>query len=1744
MKKIKWLFSGFFLLTVLCAYVPAMAATWQPTGSTGNSNVNVLSTDPTNNDTVYVGTSADGMFKSLDGGDHWNQINIGLTDLKIYSMAIDPNNSQTIYVGTETGLIFVSSNGGDSWAPTSFDAVKVLGITPPQPGRSVNTLAIGLDSQTVYAGTYGVGVFKSDDGGITWSSKGDPASNKYFVNALALDPSSPLTVYAATSGGGVIKSTNGGDSWSSANSGLPTYSNATCLTLDQDNSQILYIGTKTRSDDPSSGGVFKSLDGGASWNAVNTGLTDLNIYTLAIVPEKLPEGQLPDLNTRTLYSGTATSGVFMSTDSGASWSPVNSGLTDPTVFSLIANMSPTSTQTLYAGTSSAGVFKEISPAISGTPDSTVKALSNYSFTPQAVKATGFTITGKPDWADFNLTSGVLTGTPTLANIGTYSDIVITATIETGDASLPTFALTVLPLPPGAPTIGSATAGGAQATVTFTVPASNGGADITGYTVTSHPSGGIDSTPDPTALTHIVTGLTNGTAYTFTVTATNSAGSGPASAASNPVTPVGDQTITFAPPDPQTFGKKPQLHATASSGLTPVFSSATPSVCTVTSAGALNFLTFLTIGTCSINADQPGNTAYTQALQVNQSFEVTPTVPDAPIIGTATASDGQASVSFSAPANNGGYPITGYRVISLPAGGVDNDGTTGTTHTVTGLTNGTAYTFTVVASTSFGDSLPSAPTLNPVTPKANQTISFANPGQQTFGAPPTLTATSSAGPGLPPTFTSTTTGVCTITGSGTLTFLSAGTCSIRADQAGNPATNPAPSVSQSFQVAASLPGAPTIGTATAGNAQAIVTFTPPVYNGGAAISGYTVTSSPSGGSDANTGGTGTTHTVTGLINGTTYTFTVTAKNTAGTGPASAASIQVTPQASQTITFAQPGTQILGTSPTLTASASSGLVPIFTSSTQSVCTITSGGALTLLTTGTCTIAVDQVGNPAFLAAPEVVHSFAVDTQVTISGTPLLSIIAGSAYSFTPTAPSATSFTITGKPSWASFNPNTGALTGTPLNTDVGSFPNIVITAVNGILKAPLPAFTITVTTLAAPTISGTPSGAVNAGTSYSFTPTSTNAASFTITGLPSWASFNSATGALTGTPGITDAAIYSNIVITAVNIAGTKALAAFSIVVALPPTISGTPTGALTAGNAYSFTPTATNAASFSIANKPSWAFFSTTTGALTGTPSTANVGTFSGIVISAANAAGTAVSLPAFSIVVDKLPTISGTPATAVTTGNAYSFIPTATGAASFTITGTPSWASFDTGTGALTGTPGSADVGTYSNIVITAVNSTGTGSAAHAAFSIKVSLPLPTISGTPATSVQVGTGYSFTPTATNAAGFTINAGKPSWASFDTTTGTLSGTPDGTNIGTSSNIVINAVNSTGTTPLAAFSIVVAVPATIGGTPASTITAGSAYSFTPTATNAASFSISNKPSWATFSTTTGALTGTPTTAGVGTYANIVISATNAVGTVSLPGFSILVDKMPTISGIPATGVITGNAYNFVPTATGAASFTITGQPSWASFDSTTGALTGTPGTGDVATYQNIVISAVNSTGTGTAAHAAFSIKVSLPLPTISGTPLLNVTAGNAYGFTPTATGATKFVITGKPSWASFDTTSGALTGTPAVSDAGTYSKIVIGASNGANTVNLPTYAIRVGAPGAPFVSDLNGDGKMDIADVLMVLQATVGTVTLTPEQKTLADVAPLNPQTGAPQGDGVVDIADVIMLLRRAIGAVNW
>ena len=263
---------------------------------------------------------------------------------------------------------------------------------------------------------------------------------------------------------------------------------------------------------------------------------------------------------------------------------------------------------------------------------------------------------------------------------------------------------------------------------------------------------------------------------------------------------------------------------------------------------------------------------------------------------AEPQDSSAVVSWTAPSSDGGSPISGYTATSSPSGQTCT--TTGaTTCTITGLTNGTAYTFTVTADNEAGASaasqasaavtprtVPDAPTTVSAQPEdSSAVVSWTAPSFD-GGAPITsYTATSS-----PSGQTCTTTGAttCTITG---LTNGTAYTFTVTAD---NEAGTSAASQASAAATPRTVPDAPTTVSAQPEDSSAVVSWTAPSFDGGAPITSYTATSSPSGQTCTTTGAT--TCTITGLTNGTAYTFTVTADNEAGASAASQASAAVTPR----------------------------------------------------------------------------------------------------------------------------------------------------------------------------------------------------------------------------------------------------------------------------------------------------------------------------------------------------------------------------------------------------------------------------------------------------------------------------------------------------------------------------------------------------------------------------------------------------------------------------------------------------------------------------------------------------------------------------------------------------------------------------------------------------------------------------------------------------------------------------------
>jgi hypothetical protein len=222
----------------------------------------------------------------------------------------------------------------------------------------------------------------------------------------------------------------------------------------------------------------------------------------------------------------------------------------------------------------------------------------------------------------------------------------------------------------------------------------------------------------------------------------------------------------------------------------------------------------------------------------------------------------------------------------------------------------------------------------------------------------------------------------------------------------------------------------------------------------------------------------------------------------------------------------------------------------------------------------------------------------------------------------------------------------------------------------------------------------------------------------------------------------------------------------------------------------------------------------------------------------------------------------------------------------------------------------------------------------------------------------------------------------------------------------------------------------------------------------------------------------LWGTPAAADEGSYSGIRISVSDGIDSASLGTFTVTVaglpNQPPTISGAPSTQVQVGNAYDFTPTASDpdgdALSFSIVGQPVWASFDASTGHLWGTPDAADEGSYADIQISV--SDGTAGASLPTFTIVVDSPAtqpPSISGLPPTQVEVNSEYTFTPAASDPNglplTFSVANKPSWAIFNSGDGTLSGTPAIEDIGTTVDIVITVSNGSSSAALDPFSITV-------------------------------------------------------------------------------
>jgi photosystem II stability/assembly factor-like uncharacterized protein len=275
--------------------------------------VTALAIDPITPSTIYAGTRT-GAFKSTDGGMNWSPINTGLTVRNIVELVVDPVSPSTLYLAAydvyafSGNGIYKSTDGGAHWSLANNQLtnshVMSLAIDPKTPS-------------TLYAGTYGGPVFKTVDGANTWTPSSNPQTLN-FVVSIAIDPVTPTNIYAGASmsNGGVFKSTDGGASWQRV-------ANGSSVAVNPLNPSIVFV---------SGGGLLRSTDSGNNW-------TSLGNHGGEVV--------FDPVNPLTIYLLKGWEGLQKSTDGGDSWSTVNNGLDYLGVQSLVVN--PARPATIYAG---------------------------------------------------------------------------------------------------------------------------------------------------------------------------------------------------------------------------------------------------------------------------------------------------------------------------------------------------------------------------------------------------------------------------------------------------------------------------------------------------------------------------------------------------------------------------------------------------------------------------------------------------------------------------------------------------------------------------------------------------------------------------------------------------------------------------------------------------------------------------------------------------------------------------------------------------------------------------------------------------------------------------------------------------------------------------------------------------------------------------------------------------------------------------------------------------------------------------------------------------------------------------------------------------------------------------------------------------------------------------------------------------------------------------------------------------
>jgi photosystem II stability/assembly factor-like uncharacterized protein len=312
-------------------------ATWQPVNfdMVADIRINAFSNIlPLDTDFIYAGTEL-GVYKTTDGGSIWESKSQGLDDEYVYALVMDPYDKQRVHVGTLDG-VYVTTDGGENWDP------KNNGLA----NKIVYALAMDpTNSNVLYAGT-ARGIFKTTDGGENWIGRSDGLPFTYnSVWHLAVAPNDNLVLYASvidvfgTWQEKIYKSTNGGASWVDASGQLPSDKTIRDIAISPIDKNVVYVGIEGY-------GVYKTANGGGTWELKNSGLTSPNVKCLAISEQ----------NSEIVYAGTSDEGVFATVEGGDNWVQIDEGLTSILSRNINSILVAPNDDLGYAGTG-CGVFK-------------------------------------------------------------------------------------------------------------------------------------------------------------------------------------------------------------------------------------------------------------------------------------------------------------------------------------------------------------------------------------------------------------------------------------------------------------------------------------------------------------------------------------------------------------------------------------------------------------------------------------------------------------------------------------------------------------------------------------------------------------------------------------------------------------------------------------------------------------------------------------------------------------------------------------------------------------------------------------------------------------------------------------------------------------------------------------------------------------------------------------------------------------------------------------------------------------------------------------------------------------------------------------------------------------------------------------------------------------------------------------------------------------------------------------------